>query len=68
MRRLHLAFYKSVSYRIMSIISVLTISVLITGDWIIASSIALIDQLFKTVFYFFHERLWEKYYRRQKHL
>jgi uncharacterized membrane protein len=60
MRALHVHLYKSVSYRILSVIITFVISLALTGNMSIAGSIAGIDAVIKFVVYFLHERAWGK--------
>ena len=60
MRALHVHLYKSVSYRIRSVIITFVISLALTGNMSIAGSIASIDAVIKFVVYFLHERAWGK--------
>ena len=60
MRALHVHLYKSVSYRILSVIITFVISLALTGNMSIAGSIASIDAVIKFVVYFLHERAWGK--------
>lgn len=60
MRALHVHLYKSISYRILSVIITFVISLALTGNMSIAGSIAGIDAVIKFVVYFLHERAWGK--------
>lgn len=60
MRALHVHLYKSVSYRILSVIITFIISLALTGNMSVAGSIASIDAIIKFVVYFLHERAWGK--------
>ena len=60
MRALHVHLYKSVSYRILSVIITFVISLALTGNMSIAGSIASIDAVIKFGVYFLHERAWGK--------
>lgn len=51
---------KAVSWRIIGTLDTLLISYLLTGEVVLAASIASIDFVTKMVLYFFHERLWNK--------
>lgn len=51
---------KAVSWRIIGTLDTLVISYLLTGEVVIAASIASIDFVTKMFLYFFHERLWNK--------
>lgn len=66
MRALHVHLYKSISYRILSVIITFCISLAITGNATIAGSIAGIDAIIKFVVYFMHERVWGKIFKHLK--
>lgn len=51
---------KAVSWRIIGTLDTLVISYLLTGEVVVAASIASIDFVTKMFLYFFHERLWNK--------
>ena len=54
----HKSLYKTITWRIFSVISTVLIIYVMTGD--IASSLAIggVDALVKTFAYYFHERIW----------
>jgi uncharacterized membrane protein len=51
---------KTVSWRITGSLSTFVISFLITGNFVVAGSIALIQVTANTILYYLHERLWNK--------
>ncbi len=51
---------KAISWRIIGTLDTLLISYLLTGEVVVAASIASIDFVTKMFLYFFHERLWNK--------
>jgi uncharacterized membrane protein len=51
---------KTISWRITGSGATFAISYLISGNWAMASSIALIQLIANTVLYFIHERIWNK--------
>ncbi|MFD0799325.1 DUF2061 domain-containing protein [Maribacter chungangensis] len=51
---------KAVSWRIIGTLDTLLISYLLTGEVVVAASIASIDFVTKMFLYFFHERIWNK--------
>ena len=51
---------KAISWRIIGTLDTLIVSYVLTGELILASSIASIDFVTKMILYFFHERLWNK--------
>ena len=66
MRALHVHLYKSISYRILSVMITFCISLALTGNATIAGSIAGIDAVIKFVVYFMHERAWGKMFKHLK--
>ena len=66
MKALHIHIYKSLSYRLLSVIITFIISFSLTGSMALAGSIASIDAIIKFVVYFLHERAWGKVFRRLK--
>ena len=53
---------KTVTYRIICIISLLTITWLLTEDAYEATSITVVFQSIQTVVYYLHERAWATYF------
>ena len=51
---------KALSWRVVGTLDTLLISYLLTGEIVLAASIASVDFLTKMVLYFFHERIWNK--------
>lgn len=51
---------KAVSWRITGTGSTFFISWLISGNFALASSIALLQLVLNTILYFYHERVWNK--------
>lgn len=51
---------KAISWRVVGTIDTLVVSYFVTGELILAASIASVDFLTKLVLYFFHERIWNK--------
>ncbi|WP_298763528.1 DUF2061 domain-containing protein [uncultured Polaribacter sp.] len=49
---------KALSWRLIGTIDTLIVSYFITGEILLATSIASVDFLTKLVLYFFHERIW----------
>ena len=52
---------KSISYRLLGTITTITITYILTGNIIIASSIGFIELFIKPLIYFLHERMWYKW-------
>ncbi len=51
---------KAVSWRIIGTLDTLIVSYILTGEIVLATSIASIDFVTKMILYFFHERLWNR--------
>lgn len=51
---------KALSWRVIGTLDTLIVSYLLTGEIVLAASIASVDFLTKLVLYFFHERIWNK--------
>ena len=51
---------KSISYRIICVISLSIITYFFTGNIIQMTSIVVVFQTIQTFVYYFHERLWER--------
>ena len=51
---------KALSWRVVGTIDTLIVSYVLTGQIVLATSIASVDFLTKLVLYFFHERIWNK--------
>ncbi|WP_291869254.1 DUF2061 domain-containing protein [Maribacter sp.] len=49
---------KALSWRVIGTLDTLIVSYILTGEIVIAASIASVDFLTKMVLYFFHERIW----------
>ena len=60
------SLYKSISYRVISVLLTFGISYFITGSLTAASAIVSIDAVLKIVVYFYHERAWSKIYNKYK--
>ena len=56
-----ISLLKAVSWRAFSIIVTGAVSFGVTGSWQVAGTIMTIDSIVKTIFYYYHERLWWKY-------
>ena len=51
---------KSISWRVIGTLDTLVVSYFVTGEVVLATSIASVDFLTKMVLYFFHERFWNR--------
>ncbi|MDP6680892.1 MAG: DUF2061 domain-containing protein [Pelagibacteraceae bacterium] len=51
---------KTLTWRITASLVTFLIVLIITGDWKIGGSIAVIEVITKMFFYYFHERIWIK--------
>jgi uncharacterized membrane protein len=55
------ALMKTFTYSIMHIFVATILAFILSGSWTIAISIGLLEPLVQTVFFYFHERIWEKF-------
>ena len=53
---------KSITYRVICIISLLTVTYALTRDLYQASSITVVFQSIQTLLYYLHERAWSRYW------
>jgi len=51
---------KTITWRITASITTLAIVRVVTGKWVIAGEVALLEVIIKMVVYYFHERAWER--------
>ena len=51
---------KTVTWRITASLTTLLIVRWVSGRWIIAGEVALLEVLIKMLVYYFHERVWER--------
>ena len=51
---------KAVSWRIFAVLITFSITLMITGNVLIATTIGILDSLIKIFVYYIHERTWEK--------
>ncbi|TVZ51589.1 DUF2061 domain-containing protein [Dokdonia sp. Hel_I_53] len=54
------SIFKALSWRLIGTIDTLLVSYFLTGEWLLASSIASVDFLTKLILYFAHERVWNR--------
>ena len=54
------SWVKAITWRMVGIVLLGSISYLVTGDWKEMSAITLLFHGIQTVLYYYHERLWEK--------
>lgn len=52
---------KSISYRFLGTLQTALIGYAMTGDWVVASSMGIVELCIKPVIYFVHERVWYKW-------
>lgn len=55
-----IALLKTVTYSIMHICVATALAYIISGSWAIAISIGLLEPMVQTVFFYMHERVWER--------
>ena len=51
---------KAISWRVIGTLDTLIVSYILTGELVLATSIASVDFVTKMILYFFHERIWNK--------
>ncbi len=51
---------KSITWRITATTTTMLIVYLLTGEWRLAGSAAVVEIIIKTIIYYLHESLWEK--------
>ncbi|WP_226294211.1 DUF2061 domain-containing protein [Aquimarina algicola] len=51
---------KAVSWRVIGTLDTLIVSYILTGELVLATSIASVDFITKMILYFFHERIWNR--------
>ncbi|MCH2546669.1 MAG: DUF2061 domain-containing protein [Alphaproteobacteria bacterium] len=54
------ALLKTFTYSIMHICVATTLAFIISGSWAVALSIGLLEPMVQTVFFYGHERIWER--------
>jgi uncharacterized membrane protein len=52
---------KAISYRILGTLQTVTIGYILTGSFVISSTIGVVELCVKPIMYFFHERVWYKW-------
>lgn len=52
---------KAISYRFIGTLQTMIIGYILTGNFIVASSMGLVELLIKPIVYFLHERVWYKW-------
>lgn len=58
--------YKTLSYAVMHMGIAILVAYLLTGSWAVALAIGLIEPCVQTVAFFFHERAWHDFEKREK--
>ena len=51
---------KTITWRIFAILITIIVSFAILGSWSVSIAIGILSNLLKTLFYYVHERLWER--------
>ncbi len=51
---------KAMSWRVIGTLDTLIVSYFLTGEIVLATSIASVDFITKMILYFFHERIWNR--------
>lgn len=57
---------KTLSFALVHFSVALLVGWLLTGSWLIASALALVEPACNTVAYYFHERFWQRLERRRQ--
>lgn len=52
---------KAISYRILGTLQTVTIGYILTGSFVISSTIGIVELCIKPILYFLHERVWYKF-------
>lgn len=58
------ALQKTLSYATMHMVIAIMVAYVLSGNWKVALAIGLVEPLFQTVAYFFHERIWHRVEKR----
>ena len=58
---------KTVSYYVTHIMVAATVAFILTGDFIVAITLSLLEPTVQAFVYFFHERIWQSISEKQKH-
>jgi adenylylsulfate kinase len=51
---------KAITWRIFALLITIIVSFAILGSWSVSIAIGILSNLLKTLFYYIHERLWER--------
>ena len=51
---------KAITWRIFALLITIIVSFAILGSWSVSIAIGIVTSLLKTLFYYIHERLWER--------
>lgn len=54
------SFAKMISWRIIATVITMTLVFIFTGEFVLAAGIGIFDAILKLVFYYGHERAWNK--------
>ena len=54
------SMYKTISYSMMHMVVAISVAYALSGSWLVALSIGLIEPAVQTVAYAIHERVWER--------
>ncbi|HEY7804414.1 MAG TPA: DUF2061 domain-containing protein [Orrella sp.] len=58
---------KTASYYVTHMTVAAAVAYAVTGSWVAAVTLSLLEPTVQTIVYFFHERIWLRYERRQTH-
>lgn len=59
-KMIHRDFTKTLTYFVMHFVVAVAVAYAISWDWKIAISIGIAEPIVQTVFYYFHEKVWQK--------
>ncbi len=51
---------KAITWRILGLLTTITVSFAILGNWTTSAVIGIVSNILKTLFYYIHERLWQR--------
>ena len=57
---------KTASYYVTHITVAAAVAYAVTGSWVAAVTLSLLEPTVQTIVYFFHEKIWSRYERNQK--
>ena len=58
------SFIKTITFAIIHFTVAFLVTFVITGSWVLGGLIAIIEPICNTIAYFFHEKAWERFNRK----